>query len=337
MSCLMKFKWVKLPREIIPQKKGVMGYWMKLASRVAFRKGESFYCGHTNQVEPGEWVGGIMGLKSILGVKSKEKVFAIMEKLSKLGYIRYTLDLETRKLSYKISDWVVECCGKECEKDNVYATNDFGFVCVPRDITERLVKAGYEFEESDAWIDLWVHTIFEDKKNFLTFFAPMVRFDNLKAFFTLEGLSRRWGWEKTKTWRFFQKNKEVFELYRLPGTYGCLIVNKFYPLSKNIKFPTQKEIIDLIYKARESLLEKNIDCTHGNLGSLISMMDDEFIECVIKGEENSVALFYCIIHAYISPCWKDFKVIYDCNGIYIFKRVVIDQRKICGPSVPPDT
>ena len=80
MSCLMKFKWVKLPREIIPQKKGIMGYWMKLASRVAFRKGESFYCGHTNQVEPGEWVGGIMGLKSILGVKSKEKVFAIREK-----------------------------------------------------------------------------------------------------------------------------------------------------------------------------------------------------------------------------------------------------------------
>ncbi len=264
MSCLMKFRWVKLPREIIPQKKGIMGYWMKLASRVAFRKGESFYCGHTNQVEPGEWVGGIMGLKSILGVKSKEKVFAIMEKLSEFGYITYTLDLETRKLSYKISDWVVECCGKECEKDNVYATNDFGFLCVPRNITERLVKAGYQFEESDAWIDLWVHTIFEDKKNFLTFFAPMVRFDNLKAFFTLEGLSRRWGWEKTKTWRFFQKNKEVFELYRLPGTYGCLIVNKFYPLSKNIKFPTQKEIIDLIYKARESLLEKNIDCTHGN-------------------------------------------------------------------------
>ena len=46
-----------------------------------------------------------------------------MEKLSELGYITYTLDLETRKLSYKISDWVVECCGKECEKDNVYVQN----------------------------------------------------------------------------------------------------------------------------------------------------------------------------------------------------------------------
>ena len=67
------------------------------------------------------------------------------------------------------------------------------------------------------------------------------------------------------------------------------------------------------------------------------MIDDEFIECIIKGEENSVALFHYIIRAYISPCWKELKVIYDCYGIYIFKREVVDQRKICGPRVPPDT
>ena len=39
------------------------------------------------------------------------------------------------------------------------------------------------------------------------YIAPMVTFCDSKAFFTLEELSRRWGWEKTKTWRFFQKNK----------------------------------------------------------------------------------------------------------------------------------
>ena len=75
MSCLMKFKWVKLPRQLQPKGKGIMGYWVKLAARVAFRKGQSFYCGHTNDVMPGEWVGGIMGLKSILEIKSKEKEF----------------------------------------------------------------------------------------------------------------------------------------------------------------------------------------------------------------------------------------------------------------------
>lgn len=335
MSCLMKFKWVKLPRENIPDKKGIMGYWMKLATRVAFRKGSSFYCGHTNEVSPGEWVGGVMGLKSVLGVKSKDMVFEILEKLSNLEYITYKFDTETRRLSYMVRDWVIECSGKECEDDNVYATNDFGFLCVPRDITERLVESGYKFEESDAWLDLWTHTIFEDKKNFLTFFAPMVRFRDLKPFFTLEGLSRRWGWEKTKTWRFFQKNKEVFELYRLPGTYGCLIVNKLYPISKCVKFPTQKEIVSLIYQAREALIERNVDCSHGNLGFLIETLDEGFIADIVKGKDkNSVALFHYIIRAYISPCWNNDKEGYDCKGDYTFYKVVIEQIKIRGPCVP---
>ena len=90
MTCLMKFKWVKLRRDYLPVGKGIMGYWARLASRVAFRKGKAFYCGHVNEIEVGEWVGGIMGLKSILGVSSKQKAFEIMNKLSELGYIEYT-------------------------------------------------------------------------------------------------------------------------------------------------------------------------------------------------------------------------------------------------------
>ena len=41
MKCLMKYEWVKLMRSHLPQGKGVMGAWMKLASRAAFRKGIS--------------------------------------------------------------------------------------------------------------------------------------------------------------------------------------------------------------------------------------------------------------------------------------------------------
>ena len=337
MSCLMKFKWVKLPRQLQPKGKGIMGYWVKLAARVAFRKGQSFYCGHTNDVMPGEWVGGIMGLKSILEIKSKEKALELMAELSEFGYITYTLDQQTKKLSYRINDWVMECCGRECENDNVYATNDYGFLCVPRNITERLVQKGYKFSESDAWLDLWVHTIFEDKKNFLTFFAPMVRFEKMHVFLSLETLSRRWGWEKTKTWRFFQKNKEVFELYRLPGTYGCLIFNKYYPTSRYISLPNQSEIINVILKTRQALEDRNIDCAHGNLGILIEELDDEFISEIIKGKEkNSVAFFHYIIRAYISPCGISVKCFYDCIGNCISIKGIIELNKIRGPCVSLD-
>lgn len=337
MSCLMKFKWVKLPRNGAPQKNDIPQRWVQLASRAAFRKGKATYCGHVNEVSPGEWVGGVTGIKSILGVKSKNKAFEIMNHMALLGYIEYHFDPQTKKLSYRIIDWITECSGKECENDNVYATNDYGFVCVPRNITERLVKNGYKFEEGDAWLDLWVHTVFEDKKNFLTFFAPMVTFCDSKAFFTLEELSRRWGWEKTKTWRFFQKNKEVFELYRLPGTYGCLIVNKGYPIDKKIKLPTRNEIVQQIYQARDFLLKRNIDCSHGNLSYLITTLGEEYIAGVQGDEEkNSVAFSYYIIRAYFSPCWISDKDSYDCKGKYIFW-VNIERKKIRGPCVPPDT
>ena len=67
MKCLWHYEWVKLPRNIVPEGKGVLGDWARLASRAAFRKGTSLYCGYTNTVIPGMWAGGVVGLKSILG------------------------------------------------------------------------------------------------------------------------------------------------------------------------------------------------------------------------------------------------------------------------------
>ena len=329
MTCLMKFKWVKLRRDYLPVGKGIMGYWARLASRVAFRKGKAFYCGHVNEIEVGEWVGGIMGLKSILGVSSKQKAFEIMNKLSELGYIEYELDSETRKLSYRILDYVFECSGRECD-DNVYATNDFGFICVPRNITNRLIEKGYVFEESDAWLDLWIHTIFNDKKNFLTFFAPSVAFCDFLSFLSLEALSKRWGWEKTKTWRFFQKNKEVYKLIRLPGTYGCLIYNKLYPVNKEILIPTSEKIEEILLKTKTIFNEFGIDCKHSNLGILIQEYSELLIEKYFQ-EENSVALFNNIIRAYISPCWSFGNYLYDCKSISAFIKVKFKENKIRGP------
>ena len=38
MKCLLKYPWVKLPRDRVPNCKGLMGSWMRLAARAAFRK-----------------------------------------------------------------------------------------------------------------------------------------------------------------------------------------------------------------------------------------------------------------------------------------------------------
>lgn len=53
MKCLQKYQWVKLPRKCLPQGKGILSAWARLASRAAFRKGVASYCSYKNPVEPG--------------------------------------------------------------------------------------------------------------------------------------------------------------------------------------------------------------------------------------------------------------------------------------------
>ncbi|MBQ8086692.1 MAG: hypothetical protein IJ232_11370 [Lachnospiraceae bacterium] len=226
MKCPWYYEWVKLPRKLIPEGKGVMGDFIRLAGRAAFRKGISSYCGYNNVVEPGMWAGGIVGIKSILGVKSRNKALESLERLNSLNYIKYELNEANKKLEYRIRDWVIKCSGEPCMKGAVYTTNGYGFLCIPRDITERLVNNNYIFEEADAWLDLWCHTAVNDPNNAFSYMAPAIQYGKYGAILTLETLGQRWGWEKTKVWRFMKKHGDVFALYRLSSAYGCLIFNK---------------------------------------------------------------------------------------------------------------
>ena len=119
MKCLLKYRWVKLPRAQLPQGKGVLGYWSRLAARAAFRKGTACYCGYHNEVVPGMWSGGIVGLKSILGVRRRAQALQIMDQLQSLGYIKYSLDQKTKRLDYQICDWVISCSGQGCSAGTV--------------------------------------------------------------------------------------------------------------------------------------------------------------------------------------------------------------------------
>jgi len=104
LKCLSKYKWVKVPRDEIPDDTGILIYYLRLASRAAFRKGFSRYCGHKNAVDAGSWAGGVVGLKSILKAKSRRETLEIMDELKMLGYIDYTIDPSTKKLTYSITD-----------------------------------------------------------------------------------------------------------------------------------------------------------------------------------------------------------------------------------------
>ena len=310
MKCLRKYEWVKLPRDYPNMGKGLMSQWAKLASRAAFRKGNARYCGHTNAVTPGMWAGGAVGLKSILGVNSKAMALDILEQLESLGYLMYTLDRATKKLTYEIKDWVVKCSGAECLDGSVYATEGYGFLCLPRNITERLYEQKRTFDESDAWLDLWCHTTFEDRGNAFSFLSPAVQYGKYGSVLTLETLGQRWGWEKTKVWRFFKKHGDTFSLHRLPSSYGCLIFNIKYPTGVDVQLPTQDEIMSILseilisgnYTYTEN--SKNTKANHMVAWHSAKVIARRQAESALLEAECRVAPFAPITRTYISHGWN---------------------------------
>ena len=339
MKCLRKFVWVKIPRAEIPHNsKGMMLYFLRLASRAAFRKGKAKYCGHTNEVDAGCWVGGVVGLKSILEAKSRRAALEILDELQMMGYITYTLEPDNKRLTYRITDWVCACAGKEEPDGNIYATPDYGFVCMPRNITERLAEKGQVFAEADAWLDLWCHTVYRDYGNAFSFLAPAIQYGKYGSVLTLETLGQRWKWEKTKVWRFFQKFASCYSLHKLPGSFGCVIFNACYPTVDEFEAPGTEDVMRILELIRIQARNTHTAGTDNERLNrfvawksrrvLQAMEDTHNREAILeKTEESSdfrdrqnsrVAEIPPIIRAYFSHgrnCKNSRKCIYDCQGI----------------------
>lgn len=267
------------------------------------------------------WSGGVVGLKSILGVKNRTRALEIMDRLQELGYIEYSLDTATKKQSYYIKDWVVKCSGAECMDGAVYTTEGYGFLCLPRSITQRLAEQNHTFEESDAWLDLWCHTTWQDPRNAFSFFAPAVQYGSYGAALTLETLGQRWNWEKTKVWRFFKKHGDAFALYRLPGAYGCLVFNKLYPAGTEVSLPSYAEIERIIGQIRISAGNTHIAGTDNlRLNKMIlwysrSIAAQPELQSGETAQQGRVALSAPIIRAYLSLCWNCKNCSYDCGRL----------------------
>ena len=222
----------------------------------------------------------------------------------------------------------------------VYATEGYGFLCLPRNITDRLVEQQYIFDEADAWLDLWCHTVSEDPDNAFSFLAPIAQFGKFGAVLTLETLGQRWNWEKTKVWRFFQKHGDVFTLHRLPGAFGCLIFNKLYPTDAEVSIPESEKIERIIAEIRISAKNKQkVGSDQENLSRLVALYSRQLLtECAEEDEntmaQNRVALFDpYILRAYFSHS-NCKKCIYDCKGKSLYYPPVIDTSKIRGPCAP---
>ena len=314
MDCLLKYDWVKLPRKLIPDMKGIMSYYLRLASRAAIGSGTVRYCQHQNQVEAGMWSGGIVGVKSILGLKSAEKVVDVLIALSDLDLISFDYNRENKHLTYMICQSVYS---NDCVQTRypIYAFNNCGFLRIPRRLTEVLIKRNYKFEEADAWLDLWCHTVSNDSGNIFSCLFPCVQFHRRMAAITLETLGKRWKWNKTKVQRFFTKHKKTFCLRKLPGSYGCIVFNRVYPDIRNTEEPSGNQISALC-----QIIKKNIKNSRKNMTDRM-----HFCMLVLKYSRKCLYLF-CAKNRVSVPFKRTYTSLMNCK---VYEMLIDCGRTIC--------
>ena len=190
------------------------------------------------------------------------------------------------------------------------------------------------FEEADAWLDLWCHTVFRDMGNAFSYLAPTVQYGKYGAALTLDTLGQRWGWEKTKVWRFFQKYGDVFTLYRLPSSYGCLIFNIAYPSDTEGLSPDYEQIVRILDEIRiwgantqkRRSENEHINCLIAWYSHRLHEQSDE-----IESSENRVAVSAPITRAYFSHCMNCKNCKGDCKSMDITLPAASLSQYIRGP------
>lgn len=195
-----------------------------------------------------------------------------------------------------------------------------------------------------------------DPNNAFSCMAPAVQYGKYGAILTLETLGQRWGWEKTKVWRFFKKHGDVFALYRLSSSYGCLVFNTCYPCDSEVSLPSQEDIKDLTDRIRSysrEITKKGTEHEHLSqmvawysrklTGSQESAENEQQPDC--EGCQNEgcgecdpagcrVALSPPIIYAYFS-LYRNCKNDNDCQKVNVTG--TSGDRGIRGPCIHLDS
>ena len=276
-AALNKFDWVKVRRKDLDLPQSVLTDLLKLTASAAVQAGEILYCRHINEVAAGQWAGGVVGLKAILGEKNKTKAIDRLNTLAELGYVSYAIDNSTRKLTYNIIGYHPFLI--QGDADFACVDNKTGFFAISRNVADKLVANSVRFSDGDAIVDLWAHTVFKDAKNAFCCLSPAVQFGSHAAL-TLDFLGKRWRWEKSKVSRFFSKYTEYFTLYKLPGSFGSVIYNVKY--LENFAAPS-KEQVDMLCNA---FLSFSKTTRRGAVSDVFNTIISKYSKIIVKSWKN---------------------------------------------------
>ena len=227
-------------------------YFMLLCSMVNFQTSYLLIEGRSHTVAPGEWIINIGELMKLYRVKTMKAAFAILDRLSAMNLIGYTVT--NRCVSYKITNWskfntVIEA--------NAPCTKDDGFFFFPYALLGKFIGSG-KCSEMDIILDLWLNTIYNDRSIPGSDVGPVVYIRNgtRSPLVGYEELSRRWGISKSTAGRIMRKLEDAgyIKLMSFPGKYGTAIYLCSY-------LSTMFQISDITIDKEEVAMSLNIKVT----------------------------------------------------------------------------
>ena len=114
-----------------------------------------------------------------------------------------------------------------------------------------------------------------------------------------------------------RKHQDTFVLRRLPGSFGCVIFNAWYPDDQEYSVPESDDVIRIWNEMRITEMNTHII---GKPARFVARISRIFLDSLQKNQDfyfqkSRVALFAPIIRAYFSH--SNCKNIYDCKSNYI--------------------
>lgn len=313
-TCPINYKWVRVPRSLMPDNsKGLMKDYFKIAFASAYKDGIVKYCGYENTVKANQWVGGVAGLKRMLNRRTRDITLDALFLLQEYNFVstfferggKITIDffdlvnLQNCSLKERVQKETEEYISlhrddlSQSEIENLqryalefnekcYVNDNSGFICVPRNLTQRLVDIGYVFDDADAFYDLYLHTVYNYGYNPFSEKCPVVMYDENTSVITLDVLGQRWGWSKTKVSRFFKKFDAYFSLVKLQSSYGCVVFNKVFQTDTEFTVPTQQDCFDIVnhFKSCGDMVYAYEDLMYS--GEIENCSENTYINCCIN-------------------------------------------------------
>ena len=221
----------------------------------------------------------------------------------------------------------------------VYATDGFGFLCLPRQYYAATCRGAIYIwmKQTHGWISGATQYQRNRAMRFLYGASCSIRqlrrhINDGKNWASVgAGKRQRYG-------EFFKKHGDVFALYRLPGSYGCLVFNKSYPMDTEVSLPKQTEILRILGEIRIwGANTHKVGSDNDHINRLVTWYSRNAVEKSNDNvEENRVALSDSIIRAYFSPCWNCKNCEYVCRSKEYSGLKVQESNKIRGPCRPTD-